>query len=343
MSKFYQNTALGFLIVLVFSGSQVFGQGSPLSFTESKTIEGISSADLYNRAKESLSTSFLQSNLQLLEVNETEGEKITGNSLASFATKDAQLRTVASGEISFTFEVTVKNNEATIELGNWEHIPSKSKYYFGQLTTDEECPIKVGGTMKKSRVNVWADLITTANEVSEAVLSNFINGLDTKSDGNANLSAQQWADGMPLDIKTVGIIILKHEMAEIDYDNEESNSDELKNKNKEQHNVMAAKANEKLDGVLKNFPYKYVVANSRSELDNLKKEGYKYVLDCIAYDNMKNGNYKSSAKIEYFYELYIKDLTTNENYFLTNKLSERSVYDYKMMINKYLKSAIDDM
>jgi hypothetical protein len=169
-----------------------------------------------------------------------------------------------------------------------------------------------------------------------------VNGLAERADENTELLSQTLATGLPADIKDVGVIILKHEMAEIENGPNPSNSEKLKNKNKEQHNVMAPKANEKLEKVLLEYPYKYIVANDRSELENLKEEGYTYLLDCMAYDNMKNGNFKSSAKIEYFYELYILDLATNTKYIITDNLSERSVYDYKMMINKYLKKAIEN-
>lgn len=333
-------TLLGLLVL--FSVTEVLGQGETLSFSESRKMEGVSTDELFLRAKKSLNTSFLESNLQLLEVEEDVNRSIEGKSIVSFATKDAQLRTVASGDISFDFEVTIENGEATLILTNWVHIPSKSKYLFGQLTTDAECPIKVGGTMKKSRINVWMDLKTTAKETSSTLLDNFIGSLGERAYENTELSAQTLTTGLPSDIKKVGVIILKHQLAEIKDVANPSNSEKLKNKNKEQHNIMAPKANEKLEKVLEEYPYKYVVADSRSELESLQEEGYKYVLDCMAYDNMKNGNFKSSAKIEYFYELYILDLSTNTKYIITDKLSERSVYDFKMMINKYLKKAIEE-
>ena len=327
---------------LLFSITGVLGQDKLLSFSESRNVEGISENELFLRAKKSLKTSFLESNLQLLEVEEEVNKSIKGNSIVSFATKDAQLRTVASGSISFDFEVTIENETATLLLTNWVHIPNKSKYLFGQLTTDAECPNKVGGTMKKSRVNVWTDLKTTAKETSTILLENFVNSLAEKSDNNTELISQTTTTGLPADIKSVGVIILKHEMAEIENIQNPSNSEKLKNKGKEQHNIMAPKANEKLEKVLEEYPYKYIVADNRSQLEDLYEEGYKYVLDCIAYDNMKNGNFKSSAKVEYFYELYILDITTNTRYIITNKLSERSVYDFKIMINKYLKKAIEE-
>jgi hypothetical protein len=327
---------------LLFSVTEVFCQGDVLSFSDSREINGVSDSELFQRSKKSLNTSFLESNLQLLEVEENGNGGITGSSIVDFATKDAQLRTVASGSLSFTFEVSIMSGEVELTLTNWVHHPSKSKYNFGQLTTDPECPNKVSGTMKKSRNNVWTDLKTTAKETSETLLENFINSLGEKADGQTELMSQTKTIGLPSDIKSVGVIFLKHQLAEIEETSNPSNSEKLKNKNKEQHNVMAPKANDKLENVLAEYPYKYVVANDRSQLGELYEEGYKYVLDCVAYDNMKNGNFKSSAKVEYFYELYIKDLSANTIYIITDKLSERSVYDFKLMINKYLKKAIED-
>lgn len=341
MYVFFSKTVLFISLSLLLSIQTAFSQGKAISFSKEQKVEGISDSELLLRVKKSLNTSFLESNLELLTVDEVENKGLSGTSSVSFAAKDAQLRTVASGDIAFIFEVTISMGVVELTLSNWVHVPNTSKYAFGQLTVDVECPKKVSGTMKKSRINVWTGLKTVAEETANALLDNFVESLSEAADGNTSVVAQKFATGVPTDIKTVGIIILKHEMVEIEEKINESNSDKLKNKNKERHNKMASTANSKLSGVLATFPYKYVVATNRTELNALYKEGYTYVLDCKAYDNMKNGNFKSSAKVEYFYELYIRDLSNNVNYVLTKKLSERSVYNYNLMINKFLVKGIE--
>lgn len=330
---------LTFLTLLTFGN--LFGQGNRFTFSQTKSVPNTSQDELFLRAKKALNTSFGQSNLQLLELEEDKNSLIKGYSIMEFSTKDAQLKTVASGSISFIFEVEFMAGSTTLSLTNFVHKPTNSRYDFGQLTTDTECPKKVGGTMKKSRINVWTELKSTAEENAKVLLNDFANSLDKKVDGDVVLTAQTIKSGLPSDIATVGIIILKHELAKIDNDPNASGVEKKKNANKKMHNKLALKANLELEAVVKEYPYKYVIANNRSELDGLYDQGYKYVLDCIAYDNMKQGNFKSSAKIQYNYELYVKDLSNNFRYIITNKLPERSVYDFKLMVIKNLTKAIE--
>jgi hypothetical protein len=339
ISSFKSYLVVGLSIVL-FSANAL-AQSELLSFSESRTVSGVSDSELFLRAKKSLNTSFLKSNLELLEVEETANSSIKGKSSVDFATKDGQLRTVASGSVSFEFMVNISDGKAELILTNWVHQPNNRKYDFGEVTTDAECPKKVGGTMKKSRNNVWTDLRTTAEETSATLLKNFVESLGEKAEGNVQLTSQTITDGLPADIKTAGVIFLKHQLAEVEAAPDANNSERLRNKNKEQHNQMAPSANEKLNKAAADYPYKYVIASNRAELEKLQKEGYKYGLDCMAYDNMKNGNFKSSAQVEYFYELYVRDLSDNTRYIITSKLSERSVYNFNLMIGKHLMKAIE--
>lgn len=105
MNRPFFKTFLLLCFISLLTASNTFCQGEKLSFSETKTVKGVNAKELFNRAQNSINKSFSESNLELLEVDEDGRTFISGKSIVSFSAKDAQLRTVASGSVSFEFEV----------------------------------------------------------------------------------------------------------------------------------------------------------------------------------------------------------------------------------------------
>jgi len=105
---------------------------------------------------------------------------------------------------------------------------------------------------------------------------------------------------------------------------------------KERYNKLVPKANANLKKISTECPCTYILAY-RNEINDLRKQVYKYVLDSEAFNARKRGIYKSNSDWNYYYELSIKDIQDNKIFILTDKFFEGDAFKYKKVLGKLYK------
>lgn len=324
------------LAIIFFFGFS-YAQGNGLSYSVQEESLQTSDSELYIRAKKWVSKTYSESATQLIGLKESPNESIIGYSSMNFTTKDAQLKTVASGSIDYRFEIKISPGEYELTLTNFTHVPLNPKYDFGVVTTDEECPIKVKMTMKKSRINVWRELKHRIKEDMEPLIASFRETMQKETEGDVAINAQKVLKGIPDDLAESRIIFLKHDSVKVEKPVDNDRIALIRYKNQQMHNSKVQKANTQLLELAKEYPNTYTIAY-RKDVDALKASGYKYLLDCLAFENLKKGDFKSNSNFTYMYELFIRDLENNYMYTLKGSVAEMEVYDYKKMMRVLMKN-----
>lgn len=144
--------------------------------------------------------------------------------------------------------------------------------------------------------------------------------------------AQNTFSGYPEDLPVEKIIFLEYDQLEITEDLKKS----LK-KTYEHRNVKAKTANAQLKELVDNgYRFDYMIAK-RSDIDNLKEEGYKYVLENDMMKSYNNGESTyAGANSSYVSDMYILDLSNGDKYFIF-QIGQSYVYFYKGIMKKFLK------
>lgn len=140
----------------------------------------------------------------------------------------------------------------------------------------------------------------------------------------------------PTDLKQVGVVFLAYEQFEVDAELKKSEIKAI-----EFRNVKAKQANEQLKLATEKYPYEFIIA-TRSELDKLKEQGFRYVLENDMMNradnpNEKNANMNSNSVSE----MYLMDLENGDKYYLF-QIVQSYVYFYKGIMKKFINQVEKD-
>jgi hypothetical protein len=167
---------------------------------------------------------------------------------------------------------------------------------------------------------------------------------------------------LPVDFEKEKVLVVKYEPMPLMYKDPKGMMEKMANSSAENWNKSVDKMNQKLEKNLKeNYPYPYLLINA-SEVKKYKEEGYKYILEERSYtgkerrplsfqekkmaqDANVNKNvtgystqYKSSW--ETTYELYLRNLTTDDTYILASGINGGLFYNIKTVV-KEIKKILD--
>ena len=140
----------------------------------------------------------------------------------------------------------------------------------------------------------------------------------------------KYVDGVPDDLNKSKTIFLRYDSIQ---GNAASKTDRKVKYYQAKHNKNVPDANKELAEALKKYPFEYTIA-SRTDIEELKSRGYKYLLDCLAFQNMETGSRNDNSREYYQYKLYFLDLETNIAYVLTDKFNENQLYFPNYYVNK---------
>ena len=140
----------------------------------------------------------------------------------------------------------------------------------------------------------------------------------------------------PTDLIKEQIVFLAYEELEINPELKKSEQKAI-----EFRNVKAKTANEQLKVATENYPYAFIIA-TRSELDKLKEQGYRYVLEN---DMMKRNDSAEEGIADMnsnnVSEMYIMDLDNGDKYYLF-QIVQSYVFFYKGIMKKFIKQVEKD-
>jgi len=334
-----------FLLLAVFAFN-ISGQNI-LEYKEHIEVPSVSKDQLFDRVKLWVKKTYYVNNKKLIDVEEKENERIEGTSFIRFFNTDAQLKTVASGYVSYRFIITVTDGAYDYFFTNFTHIPDNKKYNFGIVTKDAECPQKVGNTLKKSRIKVWSELKSavkkTKSELTESLKKTMIEKASQISGSEESLSEVKTIEGIPADLNVSKVIFLKYETISLPSQKPEGRIRRIQYAKQEAHNKKVPKANADLEDAAKNYPFDYTIA-TRKDIEKLASQGYKYILDCETFENMRNGFRQDQSTrttiTVYLYKLYLRDMKSNTLFVVTNDFKENYTYFPKYIMNKVFIPAV---
>lgn len=142
--------------------------------------------------------------------------------------------------------------------------------------------------------------------------------------------AQKSKNKLPQDLKTEKLILLQYEELPI-----ESYYPKMVKNRYEVFNVVIKRTNPKLVKEAKKYPFEYTISQ-RAKYEELKDQGYKYVLECDMMEEMNNGTFTPGTNVRYFSDVYILDMETKKKYVLFD-ISQSDLFDYKEIITKLNK------
>ncbi len=156
----------------------------------------------------------------------------------------------------------------------------------------------------------------------------------------------KFVDGLPDDLNTSKVIFLKYDMVKVDAKDRKAEYYQKK------HNKNVPDANAELAEAAKKYPFEYTIA-SRKDIEKLKGEGYKYVLDSQAYINMAagfrqdeshsitQGQTRIKTIIANYYQLYFEEIGANTAYVVSEKLTENQLYFPKFVMNNMVLKSVN--
>ena len=152
----------------------------------------------------------------------------------------------------------------------------------------------------------------------------------------------KFVDGLPDDLNKSKVIFLKYDMVTVDA------KDKQAVYYQKRHNKNVPDANKELIEAAKKYPFEYIIA-SRKDIEKLKGEGYKYVLDSEAFQNMSRGFRQDESHSSTttktitanYYYLYFEEIGKNTAYVVSDKLSENQLYFPKYVMNNMVLKKVN--
>jgi hypothetical protein len=156
----------GILIYFYFSSFLCFSQVSlskPLTYGNVIKVDSmISTRQLYARCRSWFAESY-RSAQDVIQMDDKENGKIIGKGNLKYSSKIFVGSEATKGWVRYTVSIQVKPGRYKYELTNFNHegnpLNDGEKLSFGLITTETECPYKIGLlTGKGWRNKVWRDI-----------------------------------------------------------------------------------------------------------------------------------------------------------------------------------------
>lgn len=139
--------------------------------------------------------------------------------------------------------------------------------------------------------------------------------------------------GLPDDLDEAKIVFLNLDSAFVEEEKPKIREEKARWAFKKIHNVNVPKSNAQLASIAPKYPFTYKIGR-RSQLENYKAEGYKYVLDYVPFTEAQQGIRHTNSNYRVQFPVYIENLENGDIYLL-GYVTDNFVYKYKSIFNKY--------
>lgn len=139
--------------------------------------------------------------------------------------------------------------------------------------------------------------------------------------------------GVPDDLDVSKIVFLNLDSAFVEEEKPNIRAEKAKWAIKKVHNFNVPKANAQLADIAPDYPFEYKIGR-RSQLEEYKAEGYKYVLDYVPFTEAQQGIRHTNSNYSVKFPVFVKNLENGDIYIL-GYVTDNFVYKYKGMFKKH--------